>query len=369
MHKQSTNRRLDVEYFAICNGEPSSGVYKKITGLCTACAELGFACSIELVPSGRTSHLRLALAIFQSCARLVIVRGNSYAAVTLLASLSWVRLTGRHVLVDVPTPNAVVLREIATGGGSIWAKAAKMFAFSLSGPWCMWPSSRILQYAPEGWWFALGCKKKTKLVGNGIDVRRTPLRGRTPEWPGPQLRLVGVAELAHWHGYDLVVRALHRHLRAGATFAVHFTVIGGGAGLAALKILVRELGVEDHVVFRGPLGGEELHAEYDRAHVGVGSVALHRKGLTVASELKAREYCCAGLPFVSSGIDPDFPDGVAFRFVLCSRSDQERIDELVALFQDLSKCKLPDPAVVRAYAVDHLDYRAKVRAQLAGLLS
>ncbi|MCX7867577.1 MAG: hypothetical protein N2438_10690, partial [Limisphaera sp.] len=56
-----------------------------------------------------------------------------------------------------------------------------------------------------------------------------------------------------------------------------------------------------------------------RADAGIGSLALHRLGLTEACPLKTREYLAYGLPVIIGYKDSDFPSGAPFVLQLDTR--------------------------------------------------
>jgi hypothetical protein len=56
----------------------------------------------------------------------------------------------------------------------------------------------------------------------------------------------------------------------------------------------------------GYLSKEELIRLYEKMDVGVGTLALHRKGMNEACPLKVREYASIGLPIILAYNDPDF---------------------------------------------------------------
>jgi hypothetical protein len=81
--------------------------------------------------------------------------------------------------------------------------------------------------------------------------------------------------------------------------------------------------------------------------------------------LKVREYCLAGIPFIASGVDPDFPDNLPFRFVV---SNDNEIDDILNVFSIFpQKRKTFTDEEIRQYAIDHLSYDSKFREMIDGL--
>jgi glycosyltransferase involved in cell wall biosynthesis len=271
------------------------------------------------------------------------------------------RRRGAHVTIDVPSPNRVAVNEIWRSRQSLWRRVRTVIAFYLSGPWSLWPASRIVQYASEGWWFRLGNASRTIEIGNGIDVESIQPRPRAPAWPSPRLHLVAVASVARWHGFDRLLRAVREYQDLqDRSCELHVTIVGDGPSLPQLRELAASLDLSGHVTFAGRLTGDALRAIYDSAHLAVSSLGLHRIGLDRASVLKAREYCAIGIPFIASGHDPDFPHDVPFRLKV---SGDESTHELTKIFSDYGRYRARfDPIEQRRYAEVHLDWRHKLHA-------
>ncbi len=112
------------------------------------------------------------------------------------------------------------------------------------------------------------------------------------------------------------------------------------------------------MVFHGFTTGNALDALFDQCHVAVGSLGIHRKGLTQTSELKAREYCARGIPYIIACADPDFPAG--FPYILRLPADESPIDIEQVLAFAREVCADPDhPQKMRSYAEEHLDWSVK----------
>lgn len=57
------------------------------------------------------------------------------------------------------------------------------------------------------------------------------------------------------------------------------------------------------MIFTGFLKGEELNAQFKNANIGISILALYRKSLNGASDLKTREYMSKGLTVIGTGAD------------------------------------------------------------------
>ena len=339
--------------------EKSPGVYNKIQGTLEAAGRLGYTTSwINIVPEpGFLS--KLSQALDQAQAEVILFRSICQYNFYLISAFIRAKKRGIKLIMDVPTPNSTAIRELANSSNSIIRKIKDLAYLIVSGPIPYWFVSKVLQYANESPWFLLGNRSKTQLVGNGIEVDSIPIRKSVPGWTGDRLNLVCVASLNYWHGIDRLLDAMARVNSEKSHIKIHLKVIGKGAVFNQLKEKVEKLSLESYVLFLGFLKGQDLYTHYETAHLAVGSLALYRKNLSTASELKSREYCAAGLPFIVVGNDPDFGKDAKFRIQL---ANHEPIDDLVQFFQNFNPDLIDfSPIEIRTYAEKNLDFSVKVR--------
>ena len=349
-----------VGYYAICSSDLSSGVHKKISNFVSSAIFLGYSAAQRLIAEGGGSHLKLVKAVALAKENIFVVRGNSYGLFLLMFGLVVARLRGRKVILDIATPTSTVFHQIKMSSHGYTTKILKTIGWMLSGPWALWPANKVVQYAPEGFWFSIGSNQKTLLIGNAVDVNAITAREHSPTWPCEELKLIGVAQLASWHGYDLVIRAMSEFEKiTSKRFKISFTVIGVGPALNYLEHLTKELALEDQVKFTGSLQGNELYKKYDDAHLAISAIGIHRIGLNNSSALKAREYCAVGIPFLATGVDPDFNAATAFRYEINLREDVGPIVDFFTSLQYVSQ--FPKSEIIRKYAEDNLDFQKKVK--------
>ncbi len=195
-------------------------------------------------------------------------------------------------------------------------------------------------------------------ISNGIDFDRVPLRKRAFA-DSSKLNLIGVAEIHTWHGFDRVIAGLAQYYAAGRpAVEVTFHVVGEGfQGIGdQLRAQAAALGVADRVVFHGPLGGVELDEAFERADMGVASLARHRSGITHIKTLKNREYAGRGIPFVYSETDDDFE---TMPYVMKAPADETPID--IAALVEFYRTAPHDPAAIRASVEGTLSWQAQMR--------
>ena len=178
--------------------------------------------------------------------------------------------------------------------------------------------------------------------------------------PTETLNLIGVAQLAHWHGFDRVVDAMYELSMRKLDFEINFTIIGDGDELSGLKKLVKKYDLQN-IVFTGMLTGDELNQFFNDAHIGIASLGLYRKGLTEASDLKTREYMARGLSVIAAGGDPDFNDDCPFRYQIPNNGSITELTNLIASFHNK---ELPHSDKIRAYAKANLTLEHKLKTIL-----
>jgi len=193
-------------------------------------------------------------------------------------------------------------------------------------------------------------------IGNGIDVASVPLR-TAPEYNEEELRLLCVATVSRWHGLDRLLRGI-RMYKGQKNVTLH--IVGDGDELMNLRELSIELTIQEKVIFHSYSTGEALDCHFSRCHIGVGSLGIHRKGLHETSELKAREYCSRGIPYINAAEDNDYPSD--FRYILRLPPDESpiNIDHIIS-FADIVLADPSHPQQMRQYAENQLDWSVKIQ--------
>ena len=174
---------------------------------------------------------------------------------------------------------------------------------------------------------------------------------------GEDLHLLCVANISRWHGLDRLIRGLGAY--HGPT-RVTLHIAGDGSELPNLKKIINQLDITDQVIFHGLTTGKDLDDLFNICHIAVGSLGMHRKGLTQTSELKAREYCARGIPYIIACADPDFPDDFPYLYRFLSDESPVDIERIIEFTQKVYKDP-EHPQKMRAYAVEHLDWSVKMK--------
>lgn len=192
---------------------------------------------------------------------------------------------------------------------------------------------------------------------NGVDVARLQTRP-TPSAP-PPLRLLGLANLSFWHGYDRVIEGLAAYRTSADAMDILFDVVGTGAELPNLRRLAKDRGLEDAVVFHGPRTGAELDALVAGAHIAISSIGMHRLE-TETSNLKSREFCARAIPFVIGYQDPDFPPSLPFVFHVPPTDEPVDMAALVEFQHRLASGQEDSGIQMRRHAEKTLSWQSKM---------
>lgn len=196
---------------------------------------------------------------------------------------------------------------------------------------------------------------------NGIDSEKFGLVN-TAVFDGKNLELLGLANVQPWHGLDRIINGLAIYLNTNPPINIKFHIVGSGGELENLKNLVSRKGLSEHVFFHGFVSGDNLIAMFERCHVGIGSLGMHRinvaKGET--SALKSREYASRGLPFVIAYEDRGFPEGFPLLLNLEANDTDIDIQKIVKFYLDIQSIEKYS-LKLNQYAKDNLTWKAKLK--------
>ena len=353
----------NIVYIARNNGRLFPGVQKKIEQTVASLNEVGNKAECLIIDSNPKfkSIKKYFEAIFFSKAEIIILRNDVSMPLFFLPML-WQRLRGCKIIIDVPTPLTVVLREIDGGAAKWLKKITRKTMMMVAFPWSLWPANKIIQYAPESRYFSFGIENKIQLSANGIAVDQIRPRRRVPDWPSNSFVMIGVASLADWHAFDRVIRGMGNYLKNNNNTSLRpkFIIVGDGEVRQKWQKLALDLGLKEFVLFVGYKNGEELDVLFEEAHVAISSLGLGRINLKMASVLKSREYAARGIPFLRSGHDIDFNPNPNFAFEVENSDDPILLDDLIWWYGKISHNKeyFED---IRVFAEKNLDFSKKVK--------
>jgi glycosyltransferase involved in cell wall biosynthesis len=185
-------------------------------------------------------------------------------------------LTGRPVMLEVNSPFALEQsrdKQIRAVGFARWTESLI----------CNWASKVIVVSTPLREIMMQAGVEAHKLVVMPNGVRKELTGDRGPSQPiREQLGLTGkvvigfVGWLRPWHGVEFLIESFAAAGLAHRNSAI--LIIGDGPAMPELRAMVTRLGLEESVVFSGPLPHE--------------SVPEYLNAVDVAVQPAANEYCC-----------------------------------------------------------------------------
>lgn len=317
--------------FAIDRARESTvGLWEKSTDLVDAARRQGFAVDAYF-PDGTRLHQYTAPEAFRPSRRgpwtaffrysgfwrkLNAVLGTRlYDAVWLRAHpasraqirfLTKAKSLGCRVVVDLPTyPVALEARGLSAH-----------FRMWLNREFPPTLIDRVVTLSPDVEIFG----QPTIQVMNGVVLK--PEVHAAAQFSGPY-KIFGLGQWAHWHGVDRLLKTLASPELSGR---YELCLAGDGPDVPRLRALAQSLGVK--ITWARPVYGNERETGLASADVGVGSLAIHRKGVYPDQALKHRQYAAAGLPFLATDADPTWAHTPG---VLRLPNDDTAIDPLTLL--------------------------------------
>lgn len=175
-------------------------------------------------------------------------------------------------------------------------------------------------------------------IPNGIDVESVkPVKIRRIDLEAP-LNMIAVAGLSEWHAYERLIEGIRIYKENGGKRKVVFHIVGGDENNVyrkKYKDLVDKYHLQENVLFYGNVYGTELDDIYDYCDIGIGSLGVHRLGITVMTTLKSREYLAKGLPMISEGRVDIIPDGFKYMHSVPLSEEPVSIQSIVDFYDDI----------------------------------
>ena len=181
-----------------------------------------------------------------------------------------------------------------------------------------------------------GVRGRRVVISNGIDLGAYPILDGPRSGP-PSLVFVG-GDGEPWQGVDKVLEL------AGRRATWRFDVVGG----------IAKRDVPQNVRLHGVVERGRLLEVLAGADVGLGTLALHRKGMSEASPLKLREYVAVGLPVVYAHADPDIDrlGSFALRIANTATNVADDLDRIVEFVEHARGRRVPRSALGHVATAD-----------------
>lgn len=194
-------------------------------------------------------------------------------------------------------------------------------------------------------------------ISNGVDFEQIKVKENTQKHAN-KVRLIGVAEIHFWHGFDRVLNGLADYYREPRDVKVFFDIVGDGIPeeLDKLKRIIAANNLEGYVTMCGPKIDEGLDQLFEKADMGIASLGRHRSGITRIKPLKNREYAARGMAFVYSEIDDDF-EGMPYVMKAPADDTPLNIEQVIQFFY----ANRLSPAEIRSTVIDKLSWNVQMR--------
>lgn len=319
-----------------------SGISKKIFAQCEALRLGGIdiaLCHMEIGPDGTQRRLAgdAVIRSFGNGFRAKVLKRISYSDITdyirrekveflyirhdlnanplLVGWLRRVRRLGVHIALEIPTyPYDAEFRE-SGWKEKVQLQIDRLFRHSLARQ-----VDRIVTFSDDDEIFG----QKTIRISNGIDFRTIPLKTELHDI-AQEVRLLAVANIHPWHGFDRVIEGLKNYYAGPHDRVVKLRIVGDGMPdlIDGYARSIAAYGLEAYIEITGPRSGAALDAQFAWCDMGVASLARHRNGIESLKSLKNREYAARGIPFVYSERDSDFD---AMPYVVKAPADDTPLD-------------------------------------------
>ncbi len=195
---------------------------------------------------------------------------------------------------------------------------------------------------------------KAVSFSNGVNTEDIEERDYSGKKEGT-LRFLGVANLNAWHGYDRVIRGMAEYYKEKNEIDFIFNIVGEGIELPRLKELVQELGLENRVIFHGFKSGKDLDQVYNNSDVAIGTIGLYRLDFAPRLDLKTREACLKGIPFVAVKGDPVFDEDFDYIYFVKDEESPLEVEKIYNWFADLDSEEYLEE--MSKFAKENLDWR------------
>ena len=180
-----------------------------------------------------------------------------------------------------------------------------------------------------------GREEATRLYRPGVDVSRFAPRER----PADVVEFILVGRFTEKKGHEFAIRAFARIARHGGGHRARLALVGSGRLEDRMRTLVRELGIEKSVVFRGRLSHADTAGAMARAHVALAPSVVARDHDLEGSPTVLREAAACGLPAVGtihSGIPEIIEDGRT-GYVVPERDVDALADRMLDLLENADR--------------------------------
>lgn len=200
---------------------------------------------------------------------------------------------------------------------------------------------------------------KTIGINNGIEIDRFPMVNYSDR-NMDKINLVGIGNLAKWHGYDRVIEGLDKYYNDNKNLdkrEVDFYIIGEGNEKNNLQALTEKYNLNKYIHFLGAKNGEELDDIFNKMDIGVSSLALFRAG-GGHDPIKSKEFLARGIPVILGYEDRLIDMNLPYIFKI---SEDDKPVDIGTLLKKYNKTLNIKPEEIREYAKENLTWEVQMK--------
>lgn len=203
-------------------------------------------------------------------------------------------------------------------------------------------------------------RKPSITIGNGINTGLYPVRCMNNGNPDI-IKLLFIGSGYGSHGLTRLFHSIRTYVMQGnSEYTIQLKVVGSSHEMNRNKLAIKKMDLSQFVTFIDYTEPDQLKEYYEWADIAIGSLGLHRLGLTSSSTLKVREYICRGIPYIISSHDADVPDN--WHYSLLFPGNNVSIDmEDVIRFVITTRHDKEHPQNMNAFAREYLDWSIKMK--------
>ncbi len=201
----------------------------------------------------------------------------------------------------------------------------------------------------------------TLRTSNGIDTDGVEIL------PKPffqkELHILGLANVQHWHGFDRVIRGVKDYYSGSYETEVYLHIVGRGDEIPFLEKLIDSDILKKYVLFHGAKYGDDLESFFQKSHIALSSLGMHRIGVAngETSNLKLREYCAKGIPFINGYLDRDLPSDFPYALQVAADESAIDIEQIISFYKELRTKHSDYPTQLNQFAKNNLTWKAKLK--------
>nr|WP_179852322.1 glycosyltransferase [Prochlorococcus marinus] len=198
---------------------------------------------------------------------------------------------------------------------------------------------------------------KTLFISNGIDIDSYKSKKNNFNTNKKRLNFLFIGNLINYHGLDRLINGISIFLeQKGELLELNLDIISSDTDeYKRLKNLVNSLRLNKYINFISGVYNKQLNYYYDKADIGLSALAWHRVDITFPSNIKSREYCVFGLPYLYSGKDPLINN--KFKYAFQVPGDNSPIDIMKILkFKNLIYANKQFPEKMKSFAAKSLNW-------------